>query len=146
VPVSGKGDVLVCIRWVHNAMIFRLYHTSMVGNVYTVFPSGQSGQSGHGFEKPGSVRLKLSTAAKARGRPGNRRVERIGDPGKAARFPGKACRCPGKASVVHEPSGLEPDSSRAWLEPGGATSRAGSSLLATGLLAARTGVHEPTRL
>jgi len=33
-------------------------------------------------------------------------------------------------SVVHEPSGLEPDSSRAWLEPfepGGATSRAGSS-------------------
>jgi len=39
----------------------------------------QSGQSGHGFEKPGSVRLKLSTAAKACRRPGNRRVERIGD-------------------------------------------------------------------
>jgi len=34
------------------------------------------------------------------------------------------------SSVVHEPSGLEPDSSRAGLEPfepGGATSRAGSS-------------------
>ena len=88
----------MCIRWVHNAMIFRPYHTSMVGNVYTVFPSGQSGQSGHGFEKPGSVWLKLSMAAKACGRPGNRRVERIGDPGKAARFPGKACRCPGKAA------------------------------------------------
>jgi len=58
----------------------------------------QSGQSGHGFEKPGSVRLKLSTAAKACGRPGNRRVERIGDPSKAARFPGKAARCPGKAA------------------------------------------------
>ena len=52
----------------------------------------QSGQSGHGLEKPGSVRLKLSTAAKAYRRPGNRWVERIGDPGKAARCPGKAAR------------------------------------------------------
>jgi len=42
--------------------------------------------------------------------------------------------------VVHEPSGLEP------FEPGDATSRAGSSPLATCLLAARTGVHEPTRV
>ena len=58
----------------------------------------QSGQSGHGFEKPGSVRLKFPTAAKACRRPGNRRVERIGDPGKAARCPGNACRCPGKAA------------------------------------------------
>ena len=46
---------------------------------YAVFPSGRSGRSSHGFEKPGSLQLKLSTAAKVCRCPGNRQVERVGN-------------------------------------------------------------------
>ena len=77
------------------SLIFPIDFWLVLLNIWAVFQrgqSGQTGQSGCGFEKPGSVQIILSPAAKTCRRPGNRRVERIGDPDKASRYPGKAAR------------------------------------------------------
>jgi len=62
--------------------------------VYSTPVSVPNGQSGHGFEKPGPVRLKLLTAAKGCRRPYNRQVERTGNP----QMPRQTLQIPDKAA------------------------------------------------
>jgi len=63
--------------WINKKMNAGIHHSVPKRPVRTM--GRHSGRSGYGFEKPGEVQFKSSTAAQACRRWGNRWVERIGD-------------------------------------------------------------------